>query len=546
MNEELFTAVYNPDVLSCIANLSNDEVFTPPGIANDVLDMLPQELFQSRDTTFLDPASKSGIFLREIAKRLLRAQVPGYEQTAREIQQKQRKGEPLDQDDESFLVVLQENIDHIFHKQLFGIATTEITSLLSRRSAYCSKFPNSEFSISHFDSVEGNIRFRRVSHSWDKNGSCSYCGASQKVYDRGDKLETYAYEFIHAKRPEDIFSMKFDVIISNPPYQLNVGVEKENYAIPIYHKFVDRAKKLNPRYIAMIIPARWYAGGRGLDDFRKSMLEDDRIRVIHDYPKSMDCFPGVEIQGGVCYFLWDRDNRGQCSIYTHIKNEISGPMMRPLLEKDCSTFIRYNQSVPIFRKVQQKREESFSSLVSPQTPFGLVTSYKGSPVKQSPSDIKMYISGNEKQYKGGSSFVPDSKVLKGREMIPWHKVYIGEAYGGGMDFPHSILTKPFYGEPNTVCNQSYLVIGPFKSQNECQNVMSYIATKFFRFMVLQKKNAQHAMRGVYQFVPMQDFSKPWTDKELYAKYGLTDEEIAFIETMIKPMDLSAEDASEDA
>ena len=503
---------HNPDVLSCLANLSNDEVFTPPSVVNQMLDMLPQELFRSGKTTFLDIGRKSGVFLREITKRLITG-------LADEMPD------------------LQTRVDHILHKQVFGIATTELTSLVSRRTLYCSKYPNCRYSASPFETVEGNIRFRNIPHTF-VNGRCKWCGASEDQFGDAKRkgLETHAYEFIHTDHPEEIFKMKFDVIVGNPPYQLNVGVEKENYAIPMYHRFVSQAKKLGPRFLTMIIPARWYAGGRGLDGFRDEMLSDNRLRVIHDFPESEDCFPGVEIQAGVCYFLWKRDSPGECEVFTHMNDSVCEPMERPLLEKGCNTFIRYNRSVSILRKVQSRTERSFSEMVSPQTPFGLVTSYKGSPKRVNKSDIKMYISGNEKEFKGGCAFAPLSKVTKGAEMIPWHKVYIGEAYGGGMAFPHSILSKPFYGEPNTICNQSYLVLGPFAKQQVCENVISYIKTKFFRFMVLQKKNAQHAMRGVYQFVPMQDFSKPWTDAELYAKYKLTKDEIAFIESMIKPME----------
>ncbi len=331
--------------------------------------------------------------------------------------------------------------------------------------------------------------------------------------------------------------MKFDVVIGNPPYQLNVGVEKENYSVPIYHKFVEQCIQLAPKRLVMIIPARWYAGGRGLDDFRKEMLNDKQIRILHDFPDAADCFPGVQIKAGVCYFLWERGTSGDCEITTHLNDRLYGPLKRPLLEQGNTTFIRYNQAISIVNKVIRPNQESFSDLVSPQTPFGIITSYKGRPNKEKDDDVLMYISGNEQQYKGGTAYAPLEKITKGRQMIDWHKIFIPKAGSGSDSFPHSILSKPFYGSPGTICNQSYLVIGPFENKQICENVISYISTRFFRFMVLQKKNSQDAMREVYRFVPKQDFTRPWSDAELYAKYGLTDDEIAFIESMIRPMEL---------
>ena len=498
---------YNPDVLSCLANLSSDEVFTPPSLANAMLDLLPDSLWRDPNAKFLDPAVKSGVFLREIARRLMDglAEAIPDEQTRR---------------------------DHIFGKQLYGLAITELTGLLARRSVYCSKAANGKYSVAGgFRDEAGNIMFERIEHQW-KNGSCVFCGASQTVYDRGFELETHAYQFIHTAIPEVVFGMKFDVIVGNPPYQLEVGVTKDNYSIPLYHKFVQQAKKLSPRYLALIIPSRWFAGGRGLDDFRTEMLNDDRIRVIHDYPEAKDIFPETQIKGGVCYFLWDRDNKGPCEVTTHFGLVSSTPMVRPLLEPDCDVFIRYNESISILHKVKAIGETTIDGFVSPQTPFGFVTSFKGFE-KKNDDDVKMYISG-------GHSYVPRNIVTKSADLIDRYKVFIPKAGSGSDKFPHTILGRPIVGFPNSVCNQTYLYIGPFDNEEVCLNLISYIQTRFFRFMVMLKKNTQDAMRGVYSFVPLQDLSRRWSDEVLFEKYGITDEEIAFIESMIRPMELNSE------
>lgn len=503
MTDNIYNAIYNPDVLSCIANLSNDEVFTPPEIANEMLDMLPQELFRDSDTTFLDPGAKSGVFLREIAKRLLIGL-------------------------EDVIPDRQERIDHIFQKQLFGIAITELTSHICRRSLYCSKYANSVYSVSVFNSVEGNIRFKKnVKHRWE-NGKCVFCGATESEYGekvRSCELETHAYEMIHTTKPEDIFKMKFDVIIGNPPYQLNDGGNGAS-AKPIYHLFVEQAKKLKPRYLTMIIPARWYAGGKGLDSFRDSMLKDTQISELHDFVDASDCFSGVEIKGGVCYFLWENGRKGNCEVFTHKGADIISSMSRPLLEANSDTFIRYNEAIQILRKVREKGEKTFDTLVSSRKPFGLASNFRDyENLKDSLNSIYIYAQKDR-------GYVSSGQILKNKEWVNKWKVYIPEAIGSGN--METDVVKAIVGEPDTVCSETYVVVGPYDDEITAKNIVSYIQTRFFHFMLGLKKITQHTTSKTYAFVPIQNFTKSWTDNELFEKYNLTDEEISLIEMSVWP------------
>lgn len=519
---------HNPDVLSCLANLSNDEVFTPPEVVNRMLDMLPQELFESTETTFLDPCCKTGVFLREIAKRLLANQMPGYEQAVEEINAKKANCQKLSPDEKWFMNQLQHSIDHIFHNQLFGIAITEMTSLVSRRSVYCSKWPNGEYSVSKFDNPEGNIRFKRINHTW-VNGKCKYCGASEEQYSRGDALETHAYEWIHTENPEGIFNMKFDVIISNPPYQLSDGGNAAS-ASPIYHLFVNQAKKLKPRYVTMIIPARWYTGGKGLDKFRDSMLNDNHIRSITDYVNSKECFGSLSIGGGVCYFLWDRDHSGLCNFRT-INTGIESCSTRKLNE--FPVFVRYNEAVGIIHKVLDKNEPTLDTILTSRNPFGIPTSARG----------------NERRFKNsytlissqGEGFISERDIESNKAVADSYKVMITRIMSEHAGEPDKegmlvVLATVKVLEPHEVCTDSYIVGGCYKSKKMAENLADYLRSKFTRFLLLQAAASINLSKTTYQFVPLQDFSKSWTDAELYKKYKLTQDEINFIESMIRPMD----------
>ncbi|WP_396271338.1 Eco57I restriction-modification methylase domain-containing protein [Ideonella sp.] len=523
----------NPDVLTCIANLSNDEVFTPPEFASRILDRLAQawaedhggaDLWADPTLCFLDPFTKSGVFLREITNRL----VKGLEEKMPD---------------------LQTRVNHILTRQVFGIGITRLTSLLARRSLYCSKQANGPHAVAEgFNTEAGNIWFERVEHTWVK-GKCTFCGASQGALDRGEDMETHAYAFIHTQdiktRMAELFGdeMQFDVIIGNPPYQLSDGGYGTS-AAPIYQMFVEQAKQLEPRYLSMIIPARWFAGGKGLDEFRESMLADDRLRSIDDYLSASDVFPGVGLKGGVCYFLWNRDHRGDCQVSTHFKDWPVSTATRHLAEEGADVFIRFNEGLSILQKVVESEGQGapglalpankrFDVLVSSLRPFGFRTFFRGRKNSKK-GDIAIY-------QNGGIGFVSRAEVEIGAELIDSWKIYIGRAAPGTGNrdtYPHRILSTPFVGEPGSICSETYLCIGPFESKEQAENALSYLTCRLTRLLILLHKPSQDTTRKVYTFVPKQDWSRPWTDVDLYSKYGISSEEIDFIEKVVRPMDLT--------
>uniref|UniRef100_B3ENH0 site-specific DNA-methyltransferase (adenine-specific) n=1 Tax=Chlorobium phaeobacteroides (strain BS1) TaxID=331678 RepID=B3ENH0_CHLPB len=511
----------NPDILTCIANLSNDEVFTPPEFANRMLDTLAEawaadngggNIWADSSVKFLDPFTKSGVFLREITRRL----VQGLE---KEIPD------------------LGKRVDHILTKQVYGIAITQITSLLARRSLYCTKHANGEHSIAGgFDDEAGNVWFERLEHTWLGN-KCIFCGAPKAIFDREDGLETHAYAFIHTDdiktRVAELFgedTMQFDVIIGNPPYQMKGGAGGSSDS-SIYHLFVEQAKKLEPKYLSMVIPSRWLAGGRGLDEFRKEMLESGQIRDLVDFPNSGDAFPGVQIKGGVCYFLWEQKYCGRSKVTTIRGEEEFGPHDRDLSEFDV--FVRDPRASDILHKVRTTAQKGMDELVSNREPFKWESNFNGFHEKKKNGDIALYRiePGNRRV-----DWVARSKVVKNEHLVDKWKIFVPKAYGAGESVPHQILGISVLAPPPSACTGSYLAI-PADSEVAARSIQSYYTTKFFRFLVSLRKITQDAFSHMYSWVPQQSWDRTWTDELLYKKYKLTKEEIGYIESVIRPMEI---------
>lgn len=518
----------NPDVLTCIANLSNDEVFTPPEFANRMLDTLAQAWAASHDganlwagsqVTFLDPCAKSGVFLREIAKRLivgLADEIPN----------------------------LQARVDHILTRQLFGIGITQLTALLTRRSLYCSKDATGEHSVAReFDGADGNIWFERTEHTW-VGGRCSFCGASKTVFDRPDGAETHAYAVIHTSDIRaciaEMFgaNMQFDVIIGNPPYQLDDGGYGTS-AAPIYQKFVEQALALQPRYASFVTPSRWMAGGKGLDSYRERMLADRSMSRIVDFPKLYEAFPGVKIRGGISYFLWSRDHDGPCTVETVWDGQPTGPAVVRYLDA-YDVLVRRNEAVPIIEKVKARGEPTLDARVSSQKPFGLRTFVHGrTDPKGLTQPVKLF--GSQKV-----SWIERADIPTNADWIDKWKVFMTRVQGTSAAVETKFLSKPIVAGPGTACTESYIVAGVFGSEAEARSLATYLRTRFARFLVSLRKSTQDAPRNVYAFIPDLPLDRAWTDQKLYERYGLEASDIAFIEAQVaEHSDAQPEEAASD-
>lgn len=544
------------DILTLFEQLNSHEVFTPPRVARDMLALLPKDIWCDPSIRILDPCVKSGVFLRE-ALYLLIDGLAG-------------KGKHVGHDGIEYdLNDGQQRMNHILKNMLFGIATSELTGYISRRTLYGVMEANTDKQTALIDAFEKSkshkkwteeekVRFLVRNHfneyydhglfntpdyaGFEHEGNIFYPAAEvNKKVDDSDAfiIEDTYYPFIeeqvnHGKIQQiKDGQMKFDVVIGNPPYQINDGGGVGSSAVPIYHKFILSAKELKPKFVSMIVPSRWMAGGRGLDQFRDDMLKDKRIRVLHDIVSSKDCFPGVDIKGGVCYFLWERNYSGNCEVVTH-ENGNKEVMTRPLLEDGVSTFLRHHKAISIFRKVKSLNEPTFSEMVSSNDPFGFDVREKGSYKRVKPDfcsasggTIPIYFNGWRQAEK---RHIPMDSVRKNHEWLGKRKIFIPKAWGNGD--PKSDVLTPLIVDGDACCTETYLVVGPFDDAVTQISVESYIKTKFFHFMVSMIKNTQNTMKKAYEMVPCQDFSQSINDDYLFEKYSLSKDEIQFIENLI--------------
>lgn len=493
-----------PDILEVISDLSNDEVFTPPKVANAVLDLLPADVWADPELRWLDPGCKTGVFLREATRRLMVGLEPALP-------------------DE------QERLNHILRNMMYGIAITDLTALISRRTLYCSKDASGEHSVVAMAQPAGNVWMQRIEHSYDAAGRCTECSASRILMER-DGRENYAYAFIHASGRgtiEEEFEMRFDVIVGNPPYQMDN--ETGNRPMPLYNLFVQQAKALQPRYISMIIPSRWMAGGLGLADFRAEMLGDQRIRRLVDYPDSSELFPAVKVMGGACYFLWDRDRPGLCETTLVRNGQKLDPVERRLNEYDI--LVRDPRALPVLSKVRSHKELSIFDIMSSDKEFGLTSNFDDYSIDEVPSAVPLYA------YQAGQRvirWVDRAKVTKSTHLIDTRKVLIPAAGFESQILPTLVLSSLRRAPDPSICTQTYLFL-PASSEEEADSMESYIRTRFFRFLVWLRKVSQHATRSTYLWVPQQTWDQEWTDEELYEKYEIDEEEQAYIAEIIREM-----------
>ena len=506
--------VHVPDILDVIAALSSDAVPTPPVLARALLDLLPEQVWSNPTYRWLDPATKSGSILREVARRLMDG-LADWEPNP------------------------DKRADHIMRHMLYGCGVTQVHAEMTRRSVYVSRDASGPHSIVTFDNDHGNLPFVPAQHVFrltrvgKQTGSCTVCGAPPHL-ERGPNRENYAYAFIHGAYPtEEMTDMQFDVIVGNPPYQ--IGTEGfGSTASSVYQLFVEHAIDLEPKYLAMITPSRWFTGGKGLDDFRAAMIADRHLAKMVDNPKIFDCFPGVKIRGGVNYFLWDRDHDGDCEFSTRIDGRIISTEIRDLREGD-GVLVRDNRAMSVVEKVSHSSPRRAEELCTVTKPFGLTmrSNYPGSVTEPFDGAIPL-IYGSHMGYSR-----PD-QIQRNHGWIDRWKVLLPRASSGDTAQDETgqivdvVLGEPIALAPGSACTQTYFIAGMFDTREETENYANYLATKFVRFLVLQRKATQDVTPDRFRFVPLLDMTRPWPDEDLYEHFGLSPDEIAYIEATIKP------------
>lgn len=518
--------VHVPDVLETLAQLPNDDVYTPPKIVAAMLDILPAHVWAEPHFRWLDPATKSGIYLREVFKRLMIGLADWEPDGARRR-------------------------EHILKNMLFGAATTQLNGDIARRTLYQTKNATgvevkdaalSDFVV-QFESSDGNIPYVETEHTLDKAGkACTVCRAPAKLI--RERRESFAYSFIHGTYPtKEVADVKFDVIIGNPPYQIGMDDGKGNRTAnitPLYNLFVEKAIAMNPRYVVMITPSRWFAGGKGLSDYRDRMIADRRLKILIDNPKLYDVFPQAEIKGGVSYFLWDRAHEGDCEFSTRVDGKIRDTAIRDL-RQGKGVVLRDNFAAGIVEKIASDpfHKGSLADNVSARDPFGqaIKTNYDGHTdkdgvtweVHDEPDTGRIPL-----VYVNRVRYVQRGAIQRNHQWIDQWKVLIpmaGDGHGRDVSF---VIGEPIALAPGSVCTQSYLVAGTFTTPEETENYAYFLTTKFVRFLVLQRKISQHLTNTRFAFVPLLDMRHRWTDAELYDYFQLTAEQVAYIERVIGP------------
>lgn len=469
------------------------EIVTTQKVVKSMVDMLPLEVWNSK-TTFLDMACKGGEYLREIYDRLMESEILQAE----------------------FPNIIERS-NHILKNQVYGIALSQVS--LERTTK----------------KLLGEDRNLRVIPNYiDKLKNKGECKEVKKLRDTRRIGEVLNEEFGR--------DMKFDVVIGNPPYQENTGGGNGGGANTLYDKFVLHGIELADKYVSFITPARWYTDESRVKDLKNKLISTRNMRELHDFPNTDEVFNGVYIMGGVCHYLYDKSYDGLCKVVEHRDGTVV-ESSRYLMEDFSDIFIRNKEAVGLVGKVVTREDFlSISACIQDYNIFKLRSYEKGNIIPTEDSNIMLYYTGNNT--KGGSyGYITSGEIGGGEHFIDKHKIFINSVSDNMLGFPYKVLYKAFYGAPGTVCNESYLMIGPIMGPEYADSIIKYLATKFVRALVLQRKTSQLAYKRVYKFVPLQKFNDEdgidWSqtvadiDKQLYKKYGLSQEEIDYIERTIK-------------